>query len=69
MALNFHTGALRGPEDRLALTRAVGRLQMELTCIYTKARKYGGTKQCETYAVCTIYYFILGQSVDRVLKV
>ena len=46
MALDIHTGALRGPEDRLALTRAVGRLQMELTCMYTKARKYGGQKQC-----------------------
>ena len=33
--------ALRGPEDRLALTREVGRLQMELTCMYTVASKYG----------------------------
>ena len=41
MALNFRTGALRGPGDRLALTREVGRLQMELTCMYTMARKYG----------------------------
>lgn len=41
MALNFRTGALRGPGDRLALTRAVGRLQLELTCMYTKARKCG----------------------------
>ena len=55
MALNFHTGALRGPEDRLALTRAVGRLQMEFTCMYTKARKYGGTKTLLN--LCTIYYF------------
>ena len=40
-ALNFRTGALRGPEDRLALTREVGRLQMELTCMYTVTSKYG----------------------------
>ena len=34
-ALNFRTGSLRGVGDRLALTREVGRVQMELTCMYT----------------------------------
>ena len=34
-ALNFLTVPVRSPEDRIALTRDVGRIQMEMTCMYT----------------------------------
>ena len=64
---------MRGPEDRLALTREVGRLQMELTCMYTVASKYGLINKLEyfrlhlSYQVCSKSF--IRKHIKRSLKI
>ena len=47
-AVNFLTVPVRSPEQRISLTRDVGRIQMEMTCMYSMTKSNTCRREVET---------------------